>query len=111
MHYIPVKIATFQAPAFTITMDEIFRKEQLKINHNFLWDTITIDWQETKIFKSNKQLHIPSTVTIPIRDKIKFRFLTFSGKFNVFLMAKQGSNWINILPNDPQQPIPEQIQA
>ena len=97
-YYIPVKITQIQAPSFTLKQKGILTKEQTVITHNYIWDTISIDWKEVHFLHENKIIKVPNTLTIPFQDKIRFRFLTFQDTHNYFIIAKQGSNWISIQP-------------
>ena len=42
----------------------------LKITNFFLWDTLTIEWNELKLFVSNELVQLPKSVTIHLKHKI-----------------------------------------
>ena len=107
-YYVPIKIITVQAPAFMIAQEGVLTKAKLQIKHHCVWDTISIDWKDVKVFKDTSALNVPNTLTVPFKDKIKFRFLTMKGNYSVFLLAQQGDNWANLRPWVGQEETPDQ---
>ena len=46
---------------------------QLTLQRNWLWDTVTIDWENVQILKHDEPVVMPVTVTVPLSHKIKMR--------------------------------------
>ena len=44
---------------------------QLTLQRNWLWDTVTIDWENVQILKHDEPVAMPVTVTVPLSHKIK----------------------------------------
>ena len=68
---------------------------QLTLQRNWLWDTVTIDWENVQILKHDELVVMPVTVTVPLAHKIKMRN-TLNTKFEVQGTLKKGNDWINI---------------
>lgn len=96
IYYLPIPLLKVQVPAFALKEINPLRKTQISVQKHFLWDTIIINWQNSSILKNDQPLTLPSTLTVPLKHKLKFRYLTFGDQHNIFLMAKQGNNWANL---------------
>ena len=70
--------------------------ENIKLNKNYLLDTLEIDWKEvTVIFNSNK-IYLPKVVINKLQDKIKVRRLMNRKPLLFHLMLKQGIMWLTL---------------
>ena len=49
------------------------KTENIKLNKNYIWDTLEIDWKEVSVTFNDNNINLPKTVTINFRDKIKIR--------------------------------------
>ena len=47
--------------------------EDIKLNKNYLWDTLEINWDKIKLSFNNNEIELPQLVMIKIRDKIRVR--------------------------------------
>ena len=63
-HYIPVKLTkTSGSPhlfKFTVTLNS----EDIKLNKNYLWDTLEINWDKIKLTFNDSEIKLPRLVTI-----------------------------------------------
>ena len=60
------------------------------LKKNWIWDVLEIKWENTHIILNNKEIHLPTTLPIPLVHKIKVRKLF--NKINlmlVYIMLKQ----------------------
>ena len=67
------------------------------LKKNWLWDVLEIKWGNTHITLNNKEIHLPTTLLIPLVHKIKVRKLF--NKINlmhVYIMLKQQKSWYNL---------------
>ena len=72
------------------------KAENMKLNKNYLWDTLEIDWKEvTETFNGNK-IDLPQVVIIKLQDKIKVRRLMYRKALLFHLMLKQGITWFTL---------------
>ena len=53
----------------------MLKPENIKINKNYLWDTMEIDWKEVTVTFSDGKINLPKVVVIKLQDKIKVRRL------------------------------------
>ena len=47
----------------------------IKLNKNYIWDTLEIDWKEVIMTFNDNKINLPTVVTIKLQDKIKVRCL------------------------------------
>ena len=45
--------------------------ENIKLNKNYLWDTLEIDWKEVTVTFNTSKIDLPRIVVIKLQDKIK----------------------------------------
>ena len=67
-----------------------------KLNRNYLWDTLEIDWNNVTITFNDSKIDLPKIVVIKIRDKIKVRILMNREPLNFHVMIRQGITWFNL---------------
>ena len=68
---------------------------QLTLQRNWLWDTVTIDWENVQILKHEEPVAMPVTVTVPLAHKIKM-WNILNTEFEIQVTLKKGNDWINI---------------
>ena len=55
------------------------KSRDVKLNRNYLWDTLDIDWKEVVLTLNDNKIELPKIVSIKIWDKIKVRGLMNRG--------------------------------
>ena len=76
-----------------IQITGMLRAENIKLNKNYIWNTLEIDWKEVTVTFNENKITLPRVVTIKLQDKIKVRHL-MKGELLLFhLMLKQGITW------------------
>ena len=69
--YIPIKLCKTASSIHLFKIIGTLKTKIIKLNKNYLWDTLEIDWKEvTQIFNGNK-IDLPKVVIIELQDKIK----------------------------------------
>ena len=68
---------------------------QITLQRNWLWDTVTIDWEDVQILKHDEPVTMPVTVTVLLSHKIKTRNI-LNTEFEIQVTLKKGNDWINI---------------
>ena len=53
----------------------MLKSENIKLNKNYIWDTLEIDWEEVTVTFNDNKINLPIVVTIKLQDKIKIRCL------------------------------------
>ena len=70
--------------------------ENIKLNENYIWDTLEIYWKEVSVTVSDNKINLPRVVTIKLQDKIKIRCLMKKEPLLFHLMLKQGITWFTL---------------
>ena len=71
----------------------MLKAENIKLNKNYTWDTLEIDWKEVTVTFNKNKINLPRVVTIKLQDKIKVRHLMNRQPLLFHLMLKQGITW------------------
>ena len=72
-NYIPIKLCKTANSIHLFKISGMLKAENIKLNRNYLWDTLEIDWKEVTVpFNSNK-IDLPRVVIIKLQDKFKIR--------------------------------------
>ena len=72
------------------------KAENIKLNKNYLWDTLEIDWKEVTVTSNDNKIDLPKAVIIKLQDKIKVRGLMNREPLLFHLMLKQGIIWFTL---------------
>ena len=72
------------------------KAENIKLNKNYLWDTLEIDWKEVTVTFNDNKIDLPNIATIKCQDKIKVRRLMNRKPLLFHLMLKQGITWFTL---------------
>ena len=66
--YVPIKLCKMAGSIHLFKITHRLKQEHVKLNQNYIWDTIETDWKEVNMnFNSNK-INFPNFVTIKFRD-------------------------------------------
>ena len=74
----------------------MLKVENIKLNTNYLWDTLEIDWKEVTVTFNGYKIGLPKVVIIKLQDKIKVRRLLNREPLLFHLMLKQGKMWFTL---------------
>ena len=69
-HYIPVKLTKTSGSPHLFKLTGKLNSEDIKLNKNYLWDTLEITWDKIKLTFNDSEIKLPQLVTIKMRDKI-----------------------------------------
>ena len=47
------------------------KAKDIKLNKNYLWDTLEINWKEVTVTFNDNKIDLPKVVVIKLQDKIK----------------------------------------
>ena len=53
--------------------------EDSRLNKNYLWDTLEINWDKIKLSFNSNEIKLPQLVKIKMQDKIRVRRLMSRG--------------------------------
>ena len=68
----------------------------IKLNQNYLWHTLKIDWKEGSVAFNDNKINLPKIVTVRLRDKLKIWYLMRKEPLLIHLMIKQGITWYTL---------------
>ena len=72
-HYIPIKLCKTSESVHLFKITGTLTSENIKLNKNYLWDTLEINWDKMKLSFNSNEIKLPKLVTIKIQDKIRIR--------------------------------------
>ena len=74
----------------------MLKPENIKLNKNYIWDTLEIDWKEVSVTFNDNKINLSRVVTIKLWDKIKIRCLMKKKPLLFHLMLKQEITWFTL---------------
>ena len=95
-HYIPIKLCKTSGSIHLFTITGTLTSEDIKLNKNYLWDTLEINWDKIKLSFNSNKIKLPKLVIIKIQDKIRVRRMMSREMQNFHIMIKQGMMWYNL---------------
>ena len=75
---------------------------EIKLNKNYLWDTLEIDWNRITVTFNENKIELPKIVAIKKQDKIKVRRLMNRQPLNFHVMIRQGITWFYLESGIPE---------
>ena len=95
-NYVPVKLCKKQAAFHLFKTSGMLKAENVKLNKNYLWDTLEIEWMEVTVMFNGNKIDLPRVVIIKLQDKFKIRQLRKREPLLFHLMLKQGIMWFTL---------------
>ena len=88
-HYIPVKLTKTSGSPHLFKFIGTLNSEDIKLNKNYLWNTLEINWDKIKLTFNDSEIKLPQLVTIKMQDKIRIRRMMSKDTRNSHIMIKQ----------------------
>ena len=63
-HYIPIKLCKTSESPHLFKITGTLNLEDIKLNKNYLWDTLEINWDKIKLSFNGNKMKLPQLVTI-----------------------------------------------
>ena len=95
-NYAPIKLCKTAGSIHLFTIIGTLKVKNIKLNKNYLWDTLEIDWKEVTVTFNGNMIDLPKVVIIKLQDKIKVRRLMNRVPLLFHLMLKQGIKWFTL---------------
>ena len=95
-NYVPIKLCKTSGSIHLFKIKGTLKSGDIKLNTNYLWDTLEIDWNNVTITFNDNKIDLPKIVAIKIWDKIKVRRLMNREPLNFHMMIRQGITWFNL---------------
>ena len=74
-NYVPIKLCKAAGSIHLFKIIGTLKAENIKLNKNYLWDTLEIDWKEVTVTFNGNKIDLPKLVIIILHDKITVRRL------------------------------------
>ena len=62
-YYVPIKLCKTIGSIHLFKITGTLKPENIKLNQNYIWDTLEIDWNEDSVTFNDKGINIPRIVT------------------------------------------------
>ena len=96
-NYVPIKLCYVTAGSIHLfKMIGMLRAENIKLNKNYLWDQLEIDWKKVAVTFNGNKIDLSKVVVIKTQDKIKVRRLMNRKPLLFHLTLKQGITWLTL---------------
>ena len=100
-NYVPIKLCKTAGSIHFFKIRGTLKPENIKLNKNYLWDTMEIDWKEVTVTFNDDKINLPRIVVIKLCDKIKIRRLMNREPLLFHMMVKQGITWFTLATETP----------
>ena len=98
----PIKFCKTAGSIHLFKIKGTLKPENIKLNKNYLWDTLEIDWKEVSVTFNDNKINLPRIVVVRLRDKIKVRRLMNREPLLFPVMIKQGITWFTLETEIPE---------
>ena len=95
-NYIPIKLCKTTSSIHLFKISGMQKAENIRLNRNYLWDTLEIDCKEGTVTFNGNKIDLPKVVIIKLQDKFKIRQLMNREPLHFHLMLKQGITWFTL---------------
>ena len=99
-NYVPIKLCTTAGSKHLLKIKGTLKSRDIKLNKNYLWDTLEIDWNGVTV--TLIKIELPKIVAIKIQDKIKVRRLMNRQPLNFHVIIRKGITWFNLEAEIPE---------
>ena len=94
-HYIPIKLCKTSGSPHLFKITGTLKLEDIRLNKNYLWDTLEINWDKIKLSFNSNEIELPQLVMIKMQDKIRIRRMMNKEIQSFHIMIRQGITWYN----------------
>ena len=101
-NYVPIKLCKTAGSIHLFKIKGTLKSGDIKLNKNYLWDTLEIDWNGVTVTFHNDKAELPIIIAIKIQDKIKVRRLMNRQPLSFHMMIRQGIMWFNLEAEIPE---------
>ena len=93
-NYVPIKLCKAAGSIHLFKMKCTVKTGNIKLNKNYLWDTLEIDWKEVTVTFNDNKIELPRIGAIRIQDKIRVSRLMNREPLIFHVMIRQGNNMV-----------------
>ena len=95
-NYVPIKLCKAAGSIHLFKITGMLKAENIKLNKNYIWDTLEIDWKEVTVTFNDNKINLPRVVMIKLQHKIRVIHLMKREPLLFHLMLKQGITWFTL---------------
>ena len=92
--YVPIKLCRVARRIHLFRIRGRLNSENVKLNKNWIWDVLEIDWSDVSITLNDNEIDLPSSVIIPFKERYRARRLLRKHPLLFYVMLKQGRTWL-----------------
>ena len=74
-NYVSIKLCKTAGNIHLFKIRGMLKPEDIKLNKNYLWDMMEIDWKEVTVTFNDNKINLPRIVVVRLHDKLKIRRL------------------------------------
>ena len=63
-YYVPIKLCKTASSIHLLKIIGMLKPENMKLNKNYIWDTLEIDWKEVNVTFNDNKINLPRVVTL-----------------------------------------------
>ena len=101
-NYVPFKLCKTAGSIHLFKIKGTLKTGNIKLNKNYLCDTLEIDWKEVTVTFNDNKIELPRIIAIRIWDKIKVRRLMSREPLVFHMMIRQGITLFNLETEIPE---------
>ena len=98
--YVPIKLHRIAGSIHLFKIRGRLTIENVRFKRNQIWDILEIDWRNIDMTLNGNDINLPSSVVIPLRDKLRDRKLLRRQPLFFHVMLKQGKTWFTLDHNN-----------
>ena len=96
LYYVPIKLCKTAGSIHLFKIMGMLKPENIKLNKNYVWDSLEIDWKEFNVTFNDNKINLPRIVTIKLGDKTKIRCMMEKELLHFHVMLKKGITWFTL---------------
>ena len=70
-NYVPIKLCKTAGSIHLFKIIGMLKAKNIKLNKNYLWDTLEIDWKEVTVTFNGNKIDLPKIIIINFKTKLK----------------------------------------
>ena len=98
--YVPIKLCKTAGSIHLFKIEGMLNSENIKLNQNYIWDTLEIDWKEVNVTFNGNKVNLPRLIMIKLKDKFEIRHMMKKEPLLFHIMLKKelpSSQWLPTL--------------
>ena len=98
-YYVPIKLCKTTGSIHLFKITGTSNSENVKLNRNYIWDTLEINWMEVNVTLNGNKVNLPKLVTIKLKGKFKIRNMMQKEPLLFQIMLEQRITWFTLTSN------------